>query len=152
MFAPKDVCGSLPLLPHTDCCHVSGRLGDSGTLLYAPGYLFPPDYRNQGRFFLSLYTAFRLMGFGYIWLFRLHFGYVIYRGVNKGLHVLLSRTQAGPGRTVKQEQEEISRNHVQTFICLSVQVVITRSERTLQRANVFSNDRTYLVGGPRGFP
>ena len=25
-----------------------------------------------------------------------------------------------PGRTVKQEQEEISRNHVQTFICLSV--------------------------------
>ena len=42
---------------------------------------------------------------------RLH-----YRGGNKGLHVLLSRTQAGPGRTVKQEQEEISRNHVQTFI------------------------------------
>ena len=44
----------------------------------------------------------------------------IYRGVNKGLHVLLSRTQAGPGRKVKQEQEEFSRNHVQTFIYLSV--------------------------------
>ena len=44
----------------------------------------------------------------------------LYRGANKGLHVLLSRTQAGPGRTVKQEQEQISRNHVQTFICLSV--------------------------------
>ena len=44
----------------------------------------------------------------------------LYRGGNKGLHVLLSRTQAGPGRTVKQEQDEISRNHVQTFICLSV--------------------------------
>ena len=43
-----------------------------------------------------------------------------YRGANKGLHVLLSRTKAGPGRTVKQEQEEISRNHVQTFICHSV--------------------------------
>ena len=43
-----------------------------------------------------------------------------YRGVNKGLHVLLSRTQAGPGRTVEQEQEDISRNHVQTFIYLSV--------------------------------
>ena len=43
-----------------------------------------------------------------------------YRGANKGLHVLLSRTQAGPGRTVKQEEEEISRNHVQTFIFLSV--------------------------------
>ena len=34
------------------------------------------------------------------------------------MYVLLSRTQAGPGRTVKQEQEEISRNHEQTFICL----------------------------------
>ena len=45
---------------------------------------------------------------------------VLYRGENKGLYVLLSRTQAGPGRTVKQEQEEISRNHVQTFICLYV--------------------------------
>ena len=37
------------------------------------------------------------------------------------MFVLLSWTQAGPGRTVKQEQEEISRNHVQTFLCLSVQ-------------------------------
>ena len=46
----------------------------------------------------------------------------LYRGVNKGLYVLLSRTQAGPGRKVKQEQEEISRNHVQSFIYLSVQV------------------------------
>ena len=45
---------------------------------------------------------------------------LLYRGVNKGLYVLLSRTQAGPGRTVKQEQEEISRNHIQTFIYLSV--------------------------------
>ena len=44
-----------------------------------------------------------------------------YRGGNsKGLFVLLSRTQAGPGRTVKQEQEKISRNHVQTFISPSV--------------------------------
>ena len=44
-----------------------------------------------------------------------------YRGENKGLFVLLSKTQAGPGRTVKQEQEEISRNHAQTFIFPSVQ-------------------------------
>ena len=29
-----------------------------------------------------------------------------YRGENKGLFVLLSRTQAGPGSAVKQEQEE----------------------------------------------
>ena len=46
--------------------------------------------------------------------------YSRYREENKGSFVLLSRTQAGPGRTVKQDQEEISRNHVQTFICLSV--------------------------------
>ena len=44
----------------------------------------------------------------------------MYRGLNKGLHVLLSRIQAEPGRKVKQEQGEISRNHVQTFIYLSV--------------------------------
>ena len=44
----------------------------------------------------------------------------MYRGANKGMDVLLSRTQAGPGRTVKQEQEEISRNHVQAFIPGSV--------------------------------
>ena len=50
------------------------------------------------------------------------FGFFLtkYRGVNKGLYVLLSSTQAGPGRTVKQEQEEISRNRIQTFIYLSV--------------------------------
>ena len=41
-------------------------------------------------------------------------------GVNKGLYVLLSRTQAEPGRTVKQDQEEISCNHVQAFIPGSV--------------------------------
>ena len=40
---------------------------------------------------------------------------VYYREENKGLFVLLSTTQAGPGRTVKQEQEDSSRNHVQTF-------------------------------------
>ena len=39
-----------------------------------------------------------------------------YRARNKGMQILLSNSQAGPGRTVKQEQEEISRNHVQTFI------------------------------------
>ena len=44
----------------------------------------------------------------------------VYRGGNKGLFILLSRTQAGPGRTVKHEQEEISRNHVQTFSGCSI--------------------------------
>ena len=36
------------------------------------------------------------------------------------MQILLSNSQSGPGRTVKQEQEEISRNHVQAFIPGSV--------------------------------
>ena len=39
----------------------------------------------------------------------------LYRDRLKGVQILLSRTQAGPGRKVKQEQEEISANHVQAF-------------------------------------
>ena len=43
-----------------------------------------------------------------------------FKAPGKSMYFLLSRTQAGPGRTVKQEQEEISRNHVQTFSGCSV--------------------------------
>ena len=39
----------------------------------------------------------------------------VYRGPGKSMRILLSNSQAGPGRKVKQEQEEISRNHVQAF-------------------------------------
>ena len=45
---------------------------------------------------------------------------VKYRARNKGMQILLSNSQAVPGTTVKQEQEEISRNHVQAFIPGSV--------------------------------
>ena len=40
---------------------------------------------------------------------------LLYREPRKGLQILLSRTKAGPGRKVKQEQEYISPNHVQAF-------------------------------------
>ena len=53
------------------------------------------------------------------------------------MFVLLSRTQAGPGRTVKQEQEEISRNHVQTFICLSVPRFPSTHSHTLDSGPVW---------------
>ena len=43
-----------------------------------------------------------------------------YRAPGKSMYFLLSRTQAGQGRTVKQEQEDISRNHIQTFSGYSV--------------------------------
>ena len=62
-----------------------------------------------------------------------HFGYKLdfwktkpctisgtYRDENLSLQILLSMTQAGPGRTVKQEQEEISPNHVQRLNLISV--------------------------------
>ena len=45
---------------------------------------------------------------------------ILYRARNKGLQILLSNSQAGPGIKVKQEQEEISRNHVQAFFPGSV--------------------------------
>ena len=39
----------------------------------------------------------------------------MYRDELKGVYVFLSRTKSGPGRAVKQEQEENSRNHVHAF-------------------------------------
>ena len=50
-----------------------------------------------------------------------------YRAEKKSLQILLSRTQAGPGRKVKQEQEEISRNHVPRLFLGSVFTIGVRS-------------------------
>ena len=36
------------------------------------------------------------------------------------MQTLLSRTQARPGRVVKQEQEQNSHDHLQTFLLVSV--------------------------------
>ena len=44
-----------------------------------------------------------------------------YRGPGKSMQMLLSNSQAGPGKTVMQEQEEISRNHIQAFLPGSVE-------------------------------
>ena len=81
-----------------------------------------------------------------------------YRGGNKVLFVLLSRTQAGPGRTVKQEQEEISRNHVQAFIPplysieqLNCPPVVKRDEhlfRPVDHLRQGVDDRLKLFGRP----
>ena len=43
-----------------------------------------------------------------------------YRAEKKSWQILLSRTQTEPGRKVKQEQEEISRNHVPRLFLGSV--------------------------------
>ena len=42
----------------------------------------------------------------------------IYSGSVQGLQILLSNSQAGPGRAVKQEQEEISHNHIRALYIL----------------------------------
>ena len=48
----------------------------------------------------------------------------LYREPAKGLQILLSKTQAGPGRAVKEEQEEISPNHVQAIYGASVHLIM----------------------------
>ena len=60
-----------------------------------------------------------------------------YRGEQKGMQVLLNRTQAWPGRAIKQEQEQNSRNHVQAFLFVSVGYVravtiLTQKSLTLE--------------------
>ena len=42
------------------------------------------------------------------------------------MQILLSRTQPGPGRTAKQEQEQTSRNHVQAFLSDLSNIVFNR--------------------------
>ena len=47
------------------------------------------------------------------------------RARNKSIRILLSRTHAGPGRTVNQKQEDILPNHVLTIISGSVYETVT---------------------------
>ena len=47
----------------------------------------------------------------------------MYRDEIYSLQILLSRTQAGPGRTVKQEEEEVSPNHIRRLNLISVPVI-----------------------------
>ena len=56
------------------------------------------------------------------------------------MHILLSNSQAGPGRAVKHEQEEISLNHIQAFIPDSVHTLAAKQgqkERYLSVINRF---------------
>ena len=43
---------------------------------------------------------------------RLEYRQQKYKARNKGVQILLSNGQAGADRIVKQEQDEISRNHI----------------------------------------
>ena len=48
-----------------------------------------------------------------------HLG-ILYRDEINSLQIQLSRTQAGPGRAVKEQQEQNSPNHVQRINLISV--------------------------------
>ena len=80
-------------------------------------------------------------------LLVLKFAVFKYRARNKGMHILLSNSQAGPGRTVKQEQEEISRNHVQTFISPSVLLTIL-----VKKVNIQSREKVLVRGCEKFLP
>ena len=54
-----------------------------------------------------------------------------YRGEKKGLQILLSYSQAWPGRKAKQGQEEVSRKHVPTMFLVSVVHISTLYESVL---------------------
>ena len=76
----------------------------------------------------------------------------MYRGANKGLFVLLSRTQAGQGRTVKQEREEVSPIHIHTFIFPSALFSVILTGRLCNSGSleygVLSPRPPYSIPGP----
>ena len=67
------------------------------------------------------------------------------------MQILLSRTQAGPGRTGKQEREEIPPNHAQRSNLMSVQrsaKVFVRGCEKLVPALAYSTCSAWLCLGP----
>ena len=69
---------------------------------------------------------------------------MLYRDRLKSMQILLSRTQAGPGRAVKQEQKQTSRNHVQNLQSISVESehLFRRTKKTVLNATDYLNDVT----------
>ena len=67
-----------------------------------------------------------------------------YRGEQKGMQVLLSRTQARSGRAVKHEQEQNSHNHVQAFLLVSVYIRVIAKVMQMQ---VGANQKLTIYGG-----
>ena len=71
---------------------------------------------------------------------------------------MLSNRQAGPGRKVKQEQEDISRNHVQAFFPGSVYLKILNSKSIYLRHDVSAVKSSispwvsswFMASAPRG--
>ena len=76
-----------------------------------------------------------------------HCAVFFYRGENTGLQILLSYSQAGPGRKAKQGQEEISHNHVQTSFLGSVHSVPVVWSSDIWSFRIFGQ----FLGGPN-FP
>ena len=59
--------------------------------------------------------------------------YVYYRDEINSLQIQLSRTQAGPGRAVKEQQEQNSPNHVQRINLISVYACQCQCQPSVRR-------------------
>ena len=75
----------------------------------------------------------------------------MYRDRLKSMQILLSRTQAGPGRAVKQEQKQTSCNHVQNLQSISVESehLFRRTKKTVLNATDYLNDVTWRLDDNR---
>ena len=62
----------------------------------------------------------------------------IYRDEINSLQIQLSRTQAGPGRAVKEQQEQNSPNHVQRINLTSVLIRFCNRTRNAKHPNVLT--------------
>ena len=78
---------------------------------------------------------------------KVSLGFHSYRAEKKSLQILLSSIQAGPGRKVKQEQEEISCNHVPGLFLGSVQERLCFPRGILPPGAILQTDSIFVCGG-----
>ena len=71
---------------------------------------------------------------------------LVYRAEKKSWQILLSSTQTGPGRKVKQEQEKISRNHVPRLFLGSVTLLVFMTEKRGRRPAAVSSQKCFSTG------
>ena len=67
------------------------------------------------------------------------------------MQILLSSTQAGPGRKVKQEQEKISRNHVPRLFLGSVHAAIVLRRPNIAHCTMCKSCKKYLPNFSRAY-
>ena len=70
-----------------------------------------------------------------------------YRDEINSLQIQLSRTRAGPGRAVKEQQEQNSPNHVQRINVISVLLMSAKvTSKIDENSNIFRSPRDNKAG------